>query len=149
MLKRPALAVVESARIRTYLASKRSRKKNDRFQEIGDPLIWKMPGFDLSPDEVDGFMNKARTHKTLILDLRGNGGGYGDSLQRMIGDLFDRDVKVGDVQERKNIKPMIAKTRGEGGKSLERVGVTPDEIKLPTGADLTAKSDRVWLMQQS
>jgi C-terminal processing protease CtpA/Prc len=29
------------------------------------------------------------------------------------------------------------------GKSLERAGVTPDEIRLPTGADIAAKRDPV------
>jgi C-terminal processing protease CtpA/Prc len=193
-----------------------SRKKSHRLQEIGELMIWKMPNFDLSADEVDGLMNKVRTHKQLILDLRGNSGGYEETLLRMIGNLFERDLKVGDMQRRKETKPMTAKTRGEGGfkgqlivlvdsgsassseilarvvqiekrgtvigdrtagavmrarvyqhavgvttasffgisvtdadvkmsdgKSLEHTGVTPDEIKFPTGADLASKSDPV------
>jgi C-terminal processing protease CtpA/Prc len=193
------------------------RKKSHRLQEFGDDLlIWKMPEFDLSIDEVDNLMSKVRTHKTLILDLRGNPGGYEETLLRMIGNVFDHDIKVGEIQRRKETKPMTAKSRGENsfsgklivlvdsgsassaeilarvvqlekrgavigdltsgavmrartfshalgvtsaafygmsvtdadvkmgdGKSLEKTGVTPDEIKLPTGADLAAKSDPV------
>jgi C-terminal processing protease CtpA/Prc len=190
------------------------RKKSHRLAEVGDVLIWKMPGFNLTPEEVDGIMNKARSHKTLILDLRGNPGGYVDTLLRLIGNLFDHDIKVGDIQRRKETKPFTAKTRGSGsfsgqlivlvdsisassaeilprvvqlekrgivigdrtagavmrsrlydhgvgvtstaffamsvtdadvkmgdGKTLEGTGVTPDEILLPTGADLAAKRD--------
>jgi C-terminal processing protease CtpA/Prc len=91
------------------------RKKSHRLQEIGDLLIWKMPGFDLTADEVDGLMDKARAHKKLILDLRGNHGGYEETLLRMIGNLFDHDIKVGDIQRRKETKALIAKTRGDKG----------------------------------
>jgi len=192
------------------------RKKSHRLQEIDDLLIWKMPEFNLSPDEVDSLMDKARSHKKLILDLRGNSGGYEITLLRMIGNLFDHDVRVGDIQRRKETKPFMAKTRGDkvfkgqlvvlvdsvsassseilarvvqleqrgvvvgdrtagavmrarvyehevglttaaffamsvtdadvkmsDGKTLEKAGVTPDEIKVPIGADLAAKSDPV------
>lgn len=192
------------------------RKKSHRLAEVEDVLIWKMPSFNLSADEVDGLMNKARDHKKLILDLRGNSGGYEETLLRMIGNLFDHDLKIGEIQRRKETKPFLAKTRGEGsfkgelvvlvdsisassseilakviqlekrgavigdqtagavmrarvydhevgvtaaaffamsvtdadvkmsdGKSLENVGVTPDMVLLPTGADLAAKRDPV------
>jgi C-terminal processing protease CtpA/Prc len=33
-------------------------------------------------------------------------------LLRLVGDLFDHDVKVGDRKQRKETKPMVAKTRG-------------------------------------
>jgi len=193
------------------------RKKSHRFQELGaDLLVWKMPEFDLEIDEVDRLMSRAKGHKALILDLRGNPGGYEETLLRMIGNLFDHDIKVGDLQRRKDTKPMIAKSRHENafngqvivlvdsgsassaeilarvvqlekrgsvigditagavmrariydhelgvtkaafyalsitdadvrmgdGKSLEKTGVTPDEIKLPSGADLANRSDPV------
>ncbi len=192
------------------------RKKSHRLQELDDLLIWKMPEFDLSPDEVDSLMDKARAHKKLILDLRGNPGGYELTLLRMIGNLFDHDLNIGEIQRRKETKPFIAKTRGDkgfkgqlivlvdsisassaeilarvvqlekrgtvigdrtsgavmrsrvyehevglttaaffamsvtdadvrmsDGQTLEKTGVTPDEVKLPTGADLSAKSDPV------
>ena len=57
-------------------------------------------------------MSKARKHKTLVLDLRGNGGGAEKTLLRVLGNLFDHDVKVGDIQRRKEVKPLVAKTRG-------------------------------------
>jgi C-terminal processing protease CtpA/Prc len=84
-----------------------------RFQEIGkDLFIWKMPQFDLTKQGVDEAMGKARNHKALIIDLRGNGGGYEDTLLHVIGNLFDNDVKVGEIQRRKETKPLVAKARG-------------------------------------
>jgi C-terminal processing protease CtpA/Prc len=188
-----------------------------QFYELkNEALIWKMPAFDLEPEKVDGMMNKLRDKKSLILDLRGNGGGYEITLQRMIGNLFDREIKLGDLVGREENKPVVAKTRGkdifkgqvvvlidsesgssaelfarviqmekrgtvigdrsagavmrarhisrtEGldtvvfyglsvtvndlimsdGKSLENLGVAPDEVVLPTRGDLAANLDPV------
>ncbi len=197
-----------------------ARLLRQRYTEVGDELfIWKMPQFDLQNINVNNMMEKVRKRKTLVLDLRGNPGGYEVTLQRMLGHFFDRDIKIGDVKGRKETKPLMAKTqadkcfkgklivlvdsgsgssaeifarmiqlekrgivigdktagavmraRGEvftlgiegassvayyavsvtdadlimsDGKSLERVGVTPDELLLPTAADLAAGRDPV------
>jgi C-terminal processing protease CtpA/Prc len=187
-----------------------------RFYETPDVLIWKMPGFDLSNSEVDDIMGKVAKRKTLILDLRGNGGGYETTLQRLIGNVFDVDIKIGELKRRNETKPLIAKTRGEkafkgqlivlvdsnsgsaselfarvvqlekrgkvigdrtagavmrsktyshntgaeqialyavsvtdadvvmtDGQSLEHTGVTPDQLLLPSGANLAAGRDPV------
>lgn len=187
-----------------------------RYVVAGDVFIWKMPRFDMVDDKVDEMFGKAAKHKGLLLDLRGNGGGYEKTLQRMLGNLFDHDVKIADVKRRKETKPVIAKTRGKDafkgqlvvlidsrsgsaselfarvvqlekrgtvvgdrsagavmrakayyyemgggsiifygasitdadsimtdGKSLEHLGVMPDEVLLPTGDDLAAKRDPV------
>ncbi|HZJ42743.1 MAG TPA: S41 family peptidase [Pyrinomonadaceae bacterium] len=193
------------------------RLDRHRYYELGEELfIWKMPAFDLSEPKVDELLGKAKKRKSLILDLRGNGGGYETTLLRMISNLFDHDIKLGEVKRRKETKPLVAKTRGDGtvpgklivlidsksgsaaelfartvqlekrgvvigdvsagavmrskqydhnlgtdtviffgasitdadvvmtdGKSLERVGVIPDEVKVPTASDLAAKRDPV------
>ncbi|HEX6730980.1 MAG TPA: S41 family peptidase, partial [Pyrinomonadaceae bacterium] len=193
------------------------RLHRHRYIEFGeDLLIWKMPAFDLDEPKVDEMLGKARKRKALILDLRGNGGGAEITLVRMVSNLFDRNVTLGELKRRKETKPLLAKTRGDSvfsgklivlidsksgssaellarivqlekrgivigdvssgavmraktydytlgqdtvilyyasitdadiimtdGKSLERVGVIPDELKLPTAADLAAKLDPV------
>jgi len=193
------------------------RLDRHRYYELGEELfIWKMPAFDLSEPKVDELLGKAKKRKSLILDLRGNGGGYETTLLRMISNPFDHDIKLGEVKRRKETKPLVAKTRGDGtfpgklivlidsksgsaaelfartvqlekrgvvigdvsagavmrskqydhdlgtdtviffgasitdadvimtdGKSLERVGVSPDEVKVPTASDLAAKRDPV------
>lgn len=188
-----------------------------RYVELADDLlIWKMPDFDLGEDKVDELMSKVRKHKSLILDLRGNPGGYTITLQRVAGYFFDHDVKIADRKGRKEMKPQLAKTLGDkvfkgqlvvlidsgsasaaelfarliqlehrgtvlgdrssgavmeakyfshqsgvdvvafwgvniteadlimtDGKSLEKTGVTADEIILPTPDDLAAQRDPV------
>lgn len=86
----------------------------DRVKAFGDQLlIWKMNEFDLTDLQVDQAMEKAHKYKTLILDLRGNGGGWVTTVQRLVANLVDHDVKIGDSVSRKETKPMLAKTRGE------------------------------------
>lgn len=188
-----------------------------RYYEVGDDaVIWRMTGFDLSDSDIDKLVGKAKRRKALILDLRGNPGGAVSTLQRLIGNVFDHDVKIADLKGRKEMKPLLAKTRGDeafkgqlvvlidsesasaaeifarivqmekrgtvigdqtagavmrsrsydyksglaigfvygvsitnadlimaDGKSLEHMGVTPDERLLPTAKDLAARRDPV------
>lgn len=84
-----------------------------RYYEIGkDLMIWRMTSFNLDEVDVEKLMSKARGRKALILDLRGNPGGAVTALQRLVGDVMDHDVKIADLKGRKEMKPMIAKTRG-------------------------------------
>jgi carboxyl-terminal processing protease len=179
-----------------------------------DLLIVRVPQFEFEVDTVQGIMDRAREHKALILDLRGNPGGSEETLQNMVGGLFDHEVKIADRITRSNKKPLTAKPlhhvfggklvvlidsssssaaellarvvqlekRGiiigdhsagavmesryhdyellgvgvhygamitdadlimTDGRSLEHVGVTPDEVMIPTAADLAAGRDPV------
>src|SRR2546425_2580746 len=85
-----------------------------RYYEIGEQaIIWKMPNFELSEAQISELMGKARKRKALILDLRGNGGGSEAVLQRLVGHLFDHDIKIGDLKRRKETKPLLARTRSD------------------------------------
>lgn len=77
-----------------------------------DVMIWKMPTFTLEENDVDRMVHEARKHKTLILDLRGNPGGYVTSLERMVGSFFDRNVTIYDKKMRNSTKTTVAKSRG-------------------------------------
>ena len=194
-----------------------ARMTEHRAVEVNkDVAIWRMPSFDLTNDEVDERIDKVKKYQTLIIDLRRNGGGAVVTLQRLIGNLFDRDITIGDTKLRKESKPMLARTRGDSGfkgrlfllvdsnsasasevlarvvqlekrgtilgdltsgkvmrsrlyphqigletvvfygvsvtdadlimsdgKSIEGIGVTPDEVLLPTGDDLRSQKDSV------
>jgi len=193
------------------------RLNRQRYVEVDDNLfIWKMPSFEATEQGVEDVMRKARKHEALILDLRGNPGGYVKTLEWFTGYFFDKELKIADLKGRKEMRPQTSQPHrdrnfkgklivlvdsrsasaaeifarvvqiekrgvvigdrtagavmqsrafgrllGEGsgviygasitnadvimsdGKSLERVGVTPDELLLPTAADLAAKRDPV------
>ncbi len=195
-------------------------KKLARYYELGDEVfIWKLREFGLTESKVDDTMRKAAKYKGLILDLRANRGGFEETLKRMVGYFFNRDIVLGVIKRRKESKAFNAKTRGNkafpgklivlidsqsgsaaelfarviqlekrgtvigdlsagavmrsifrpgllgdmssgnmipygasitdadiimsDGNSLERVGVSPDEVVLPTARDLAARRDPV------
>lgn len=198
-------------------AENESRLQRNRMITIGDELaIWKMPTFVQAPSDMDHIMGDLRKYKTLIIDLRGNGGGRVDALERLVGNFFDKDVKIAELKGRKKMDPQVGKSRGDNiykgklivlvdsgsgsaseifarvvqlekrgivigdrsagavmqsmqyshtsgvdivafygasitnadvimsdGKSLEFTGVTPDELWIPTAADLAAGMDPV------
>jgi len=199
-----------------WLLYRKGRNQKDWTQELNDVFIWQMSSFEYDAEHIDLAMSKAHKFKSLIIDLRGNGGGATDALARLTGHFFDHDVKVADMKGRKEIKPILAKTRGANiykgqlivlidsdsasaaelfartiqlekrgtvigdqsqgavmasryydhqtgvgnvlyfgnsvtiadlimpdGKSLEKTGVTPDELLLPTPADMAAQRDPV------
>ncbi len=87
-----------------------------RFKAFGDDLIiWKVPEFNLEKGDVDEKINRVKKYQALILDLRGNGGGDEETLRRLIGNLCDHDVAIGEIKRRKETKSLVAKTRGDGG----------------------------------
>ncbi|MGI8494487.1 MAG: S41 family peptidase [Pyrinomonadaceae bacterium] len=195
-----------------------STRKISYFQRVGNTIIWKMMTFSFDPKRVDEMMNEVRNSTNLVLDLRGNGGGYIKTLEQLTGNFFDKDIKIADLKGREENKKegelMMAKSAGgksyngklvvlvdsesgsaaeifarlvqlekrgivlgdisagavmqaqrfsgkigsdrlvfygtsitnadvimSDGKSLEHIGVVPDEIIIPTAEDLAKESD--------
>jgi|HubBroStandDraft_1064217.scaffolds.fasta_scaffold20471_2 C-terminal processing protease CtpA/Prc len=81
-----------------------------RIQEYGDELmVLKIPEFNFSAAEIADMIDKARKHKNLIVDLRGNPGGAVETLKHLVGGVFDKEVKIADRIGRKDAKPEVAK----------------------------------------
>jgi C-terminal processing protease CtpA/Prc len=83
-----------------------------RYSESEGAVIWKMPEFDMTDDQVDRMFAIVHKYPALILDLRGNPGGLVVTLERMLANVFDHDIKIADRIGRKELKPQMAKTRG-------------------------------------
>lgn len=196
-------------------------KNRPIFNEVNsDVIIWKLRAFNITEGRVDELMKTVRKHKTVILDLRGNGGGYVKTLARLVSYFFDKEISIAQVKRRKKTEQQKSKPRSadkvfmgnlivlvdsrsgsaaemfarivqiekrgvvigdrtagavmqslfhpamvtdasssnvvvfgvsvtdaevipSDGKLLEHVGVIPDEVKLPTAADMAAGRDTV------
>jgi C-terminal processing protease CtpA/Prc len=97
-----------------------------RYTRAEGIALWKLPGFDFQAEEVDRLIDAVvKDASSVVVDLRGNGGGSVKTLEHMTGRFTEADVIMTD------------------GKSLEHAGVTPDELMRPTPADLAAGRDPV------
>ncbi|HKG59291.1 MAG TPA: S41 family peptidase [Pyrinomonadaceae bacterium] len=85
-----------------------------RFQELSeDVLIWKMPQFDLGEGSLARTFDRFKKRKALILDLRGNDGGYVSSLENLAGYFFETKLKIADRRGRKELDPIFARSQKE------------------------------------
>lgn len=77
------------------------------FEKGNGLLVVRIPEFDFSAEEVDNIIGKMRNHKGVVLDLRGNPGGFVDTLDRLLGGMFQNDLKIYDRIGRKTNKTVI------------------------------------------
>lgn len=86
-------------------------RARDRGAAVGagrDIFVWKMSVFG-NPESVDDMTRKARGYKTLVLDLRGNGGGSVAALRELVSRCFDREVVVANETRRDKDVREVAK----------------------------------------
>lgn len=96
-------------------AENQARIEAHRLVSFGDVTVWRMPQFDLQAYQVDDVLAKVKKNGSLIIDLRGNAGGAEETLLRLIGQMFEEDVRVGDIIRRDETKPLLAKGVGGSG----------------------------------
>jgi C-terminal processing protease CtpA/Prc len=91
------------------------REKMDvQYREYGDSIgIWRMPTFLLTLDEVREVMKHARNRKALVIDLRGNGGGYVQAMLELVKQVNRDSVVIGTMHERRRTVPLVARNGGE------------------------------------
>jgi C-terminal processing protease CtpA/Prc len=84
-----------------------------RYWSDGKGLtILKLPNFELEPEQVNGVLDRLRSQSTVIIDLRGNPGGYTLALERFVGGFFDHPIKIADQVLRKERKPSMSEFHG-------------------------------------
>src|SRR5689334_11546428 len=66
-----------------------TRTKADRWVKVGDTLVWKYTQFG-DPEAAERALKAARGAKSLVIDLRDNGGGAVDTFHTVAAQLFDR-----------------------------------------------------------
>lgn len=86
---------------------------SQRTAQFGDKvMIWKMPEFTFAEETADRALKEARKHAALVLDLRGNPGGYVKDLEYLVGGVIDHDVTISQrIGRKSDLKPQTAKTR--------------------------------------
>jgi carboxyl-terminal processing protease len=78
-----------------------------------DSIACKLYTFSVEKDVISRMMKDVGTHKNLILDLRGNPGGYVKTESYLTGYFFDRDIKIGEEKRREKIREQMAKSLKE------------------------------------
>lgn len=83
-----------------------------RTAAVGPVLVWRAPTFMADSAEIDRMVGRAREHEALVLDLRGNPGGFVAALQRAVGSMFTENVDIGTRVSRSGRSRVLAPTRG-------------------------------------
>ena len=87
--------------------------RHDLHELSDDVMVWKMPQFYLDEYDLADIFGKLKKHKALILDLRGNSRGFSNTLPHFAGYFFDSNLKLADRRGRKDLRPIVAKSKKE------------------------------------
>lgn len=87
-------------------------KDRSSYHREGDVFFWKLPDFLSPPEIIRDSLEKTRSYKALVLDLRGNPGGNEAAMSELVGGLFLQNVEIGFRRGRGTSESVIAKSRG-------------------------------------
>lgn len=92
-----------------------SKKKKENPYECrpinAEIVACKLRTFVTDKKNIDKMMQEIGAHKKLVLDLRGNRGGYVRTEEYLTGHFFDRDVKIATFTMRGKTDERIAKSQ--------------------------------------
>ena len=109
-----------------------------RLEEYGkNAIIYQLPDFSFDPDRANEMLDKIRGHQSLVLDLRGNPGGYAEFLARFLGGMFDHEVKIADRLGRKPLHTSMTRSRGD--KTFQGKLVVLIDSRSASAAELFAR----------
>jgi len=93
---------------------KQAREQQPAIAEMGKQiLLVHLPTFAVEDTVIQRFLERARGHEVLILDLRGNKGGRVTAMQALLGGLSSSDVIIGSSRARDGTTPLVAKGAGK------------------------------------
>jgi carboxyl-terminal processing protease len=99
-------------------AMKEARKKKQKDQPFkceeisGQLLACKLYSFMVDKNDIDKMITQALRYPKLVLDLRGNRGGYVIIEEYLLSHFFDRKVKIGEMVTRKKKEIQTTKPVG-------------------------------------
>jgi C-terminal processing protease CtpA/Prc len=114
--KKQVLSIYDRADMSNMLDEWQKSLRNSKpvLVEVGKQvLIARLRTFDNDESSMREVIRRARGHETLVLDLRGNGGGAVLALQTLLGGLSASDISIGTTRERQNSTPLVAKGFGD------------------------------------
>lgn len=101
---------------RAELKSRKEKKKYEPFkcQEINAEIVaCKLFSFSVERSDIDKMMKQAAKYPKLILDLRGNGGGFVHIEQYLLSYFFPNEIKIADLVTRKKTETRMTKPVSE------------------------------------
>ena len=95
-----------------WAEGKEAARASNQIARVGDVAVWRLSSFGFDPGDVDGAVDNAvKGASSLVIDMRGNPGGYMKTLEQITSRLFDRPVTLATVKTRKSSKPTLVKPR--------------------------------------
>ena len=80
------------------------------YVSLGDStLIWRMPSFIVERHSLEEMMKVVPKHRSVVLDLRNNSGGYIHIQRQLLSYFFDRDVFAGMTHRRGKSDSVVIK----------------------------------------
>lgn len=129
-----------------FEAEQKARAKEDldntepfRCKEVDKQLIaCRLESFAVEKNVVDKMMKAAAPYQKMILDLRGNSGGYVVTEQYLLSHFFDREVKILDLITRSKTEERSTKVLDANRQYKGEVAVLIDS-RSASASEITAK----------
>lgn len=134
----PEFRVTDLEQMRAYSAAHAGSGVRHDWKVRDSVAIWRFSGFGLRDDRLDRYMREARGYPWLILDLRGNGGGYIEALTRFLGHFTDTTFVAYTETYRDSTVAHTVEPRG-GGKYAGQVLVLVDS-RSASSSEITART---------
>jgi carboxyl-terminal processing protease len=108
-----------------------------RWRELDSVLVWRLPAFMYRDEQIDRVMERARRHRWLILDLRGNSGGSVEAMLRLLGHFFPQPFDAFTTVRRDSTTP--ERVVPQGGAPYAGEAIVLIDSRSASASELTSR----------